>query len=82
MQYIVIIIWYISLLSVESDGDYASLPVTSLSQDSYPDFIPPPRPSLESSFSLENPPSSSAQASMADDTDGSGMSRSLDRRLL
>ena len=61
----------------ETDSGYASLPPTSLSQDSY-ELLPPPRPTLESSVSMEYP----SQAEGRDEADGSGMSRSLDRRLL
>ena len=72
------------VLPTDTDSGYASLPPTSLSQDSY-ELQLPPRPSLESSLSMDyssSSSSSSSQAEARDDTDGSGMSRSLDRRLL
>jgi hypothetical protein len=71
----------LSSTNEDTDSGYASLPPTSLSQDSY-ELQLPPRPSLESSLSMDYSSSSSSQAEARDDTDGSGMSRSLDRRLL
>ena len=55
---------------------------TSLSQDSYdfPVSLPASRPTLESSVSVEY--GLSSQAEGRDEADGSGMSRSLDRKLL
>ena len=69
--------------SPDTDSGYASLPPTSLSQDSY-DFLPPSRPTLETSVSMDPATSSSlaAAAEGRDDSDGSAMSRSLDRRIL
>lgn len=64
----------------ESEGGYTSLPRTSLSQDSGFDLMPPPRPVLESTVSLDS--SQAAMAEGREEADGSGMSRSLDRRLL
>ena len=63
----------------------ADIGPTSLSQDSYYDYLPAPR--LEASLSYDPSSSSSSYSSpshsaTAEDIDGSGMSRSLDRRFL
>lgn len=62
--------------------EYTSLPPTSLSQDSYDfqDSLPVSRPTLETSVSVEY--GLSSQAEGRDESDGSGMSRSLDRKML
>ena len=62
--------------------EFTLLPPTSLSQDSYdfPVSLPASRPTLESSVSVEY--GLSSQAEGRDEADGSGMSRSLDRKLL
>ena len=80
VYYVYVMLIYVP--STDTDSGYASLPPTSLSQDSY-DYLPATRPGLESSFSFDPSSSSSpSHSALTESVDGAAMSHSLDRRLL